>query len=52
MNVIFLESPKVITPDGEGLIIEIIIEEVTVKLVSGATQKYHADQLESPLAEE
>lgn len=47
MNVIFLDTPKVITPDGEGLIIEIISEEVTVRLTSGITQKYHADQLEN-----
>ncbi len=37
---------KVISPDGSGLIEQIIGEEVIVKLDKGGSRVYHPDQLE------
>lgn len=46
MNAVFQKSQKVITPDGSGLVEEIIGEEITVKLDTGETRVYTVDQLE------
>jgi hypothetical protein len=45
MNTGFQEGQKVQTPDGEGSIVEIIGEQVTVKLASGEENKYKAEDL-------
>ncbi|MDR6943189.1 hypothetical protein [Mucilaginibacter pocheonensis] len=46
MNVIFQKSQKVITPNGEGIVEDILGERVTVKLESGEIKTYNADELE------
>jgi hypothetical protein len=46
MNTNFQKGQKVLTPDGQGLIEEIIGEKITVKLNSGELRTYTADQLE------
>jgi hypothetical protein len=46
MSIAFQKSQKVITPDGEGLIEDILGEQIIVKLNSGETSTYTADQLE------
>jgi hypothetical protein len=46
MNVAFQKSQKVITPDGGGLIEDIIGEDIIVKLDAGGTKTYTADELE------
>jgi hypothetical protein len=46
MGILFQKGQKVITPDGEGLVEEILGGQITVKLSSGKTGTYSADQLE------
>ncbi len=46
MKTAFQKGQKVITPDGEGLIEEIIGEEIKVKLNSGSVRSYNSGQLE------
>ena len=46
MNINFQKGQKVLTPDGEGLIEEIIGDNVRVKLNSGEIKSYSPDQLE------
>lgn len=46
MNVIFQKYQKVITPNGEGTIEDILGEQVKVKLKSGEVKTYKADELE------
>jgi hypothetical protein len=46
MSIVFQKSQKVITPDGEGLVEEVLGEQVTVKLNSGETKTYTEKDLE------
>ena len=46
MNTEFQKGQKVQTPDGEGLIEEIVGEEIKVKLNSGGIKSYTSGQLE------
>jgi len=46
MNTNFQKGQKVLTPDGQGLIEEIIGEKITVKLDSGELTTYPADKIE------
>jgi preprotein translocase subunit YajC len=46
MNVNLTKGQKVITPDGEGVVEEIMAEKITVKLNDGPLNTYHPDQLE------
>jgi len=46
MNSAFQKGQKVLTPEGEGLIEEIIGEEIIVRLNSGGVKTFNAAQLE------
>jgi preprotein translocase subunit YajC len=46
MNANLKKGQKVITPDGEGIVEEIIAEKVTVKLSNSQLKTYDSDQLE------
>ena len=46
MNSAFQKGQKVVTPDGEGLVEEILDDQVTVKLNSGEIRTFSSDQLE------
>lgn len=46
MNSGFQKGQKVLTPDGEGLIEDIIGEKVIIKLDSGEIKTYLIDQIE------
>lgn len=46
MNTNLQKGQKVSSPDGGGLVESIIGEQVTVKLNSGETKIYHADQVQ------
>jgi hypothetical protein len=42
----FQKGQKVITPDGEGYVEEIIGEDISVKLSNGEKREYKEDDLE------
>jgi hypothetical protein len=46
MKTAFQKGQKVLTPEGEGLVEEIVGEEVLVKLNSGGIKPFSADQLQ------
>jgi preprotein translocase subunit YajC len=46
MNANLKKGQKVITPDGEGIVEEIIAEKITVKLSNGQLKTYNSGQLE------
>lgn len=46
MNTSFQKGQKVFTPDGQGLIEEVIGEKIIVKLNSGETETYGVEQVE------
>lgn len=46
MKTAFKKGQKVLTPDGEGLIEEIVGDDIRVRLNSGASKSFTADQLE------
>ncbi|GAA4099218.1 hypothetical protein [Mucilaginibacter panaciglaebae] len=46
MNTNFQKGQKVLTPDGEGLIEDIIGDKIMVKLNSGQLTTYLSDQIE------
>lgn len=46
MNTNFQKGQKVLTPDGLGLIEEIIGDKITVKLNAGELTTYSADEIE------
>jgi hypothetical protein len=46
MNTAFQKGQKVLTPEGEGLIEEIIGEDIIVKLNSGDEKSFSEDQIE------
>jgi hypothetical protein len=46
MSTLFQKGQKVITPDGEALVEDILGDQVTVKFDSGQTWTYSADDLE------
>ncbi|MDB5023224.1 MAG: hypothetical protein JWP78_979 [Mucilaginibacter sp.] len=46
MDASFQKGQKVITPDGEGLVEDILDDEITVRLNSGIVKSYSAGQLE------
>ena len=46
MNTNLQKGQKVLTPDGQGLVEEIIGDKITVKLYTGELTTYPADQIE------
>jgi hypothetical protein len=46
MNSTFQKGQKVITPEGEGLVEDILDDEITVKLNSGEIKSFSSEQLE------
>jgi preprotein translocase subunit YajC len=46
MNSNLKKGQKVITPDGEGIVEEVIAEKITVKLSNGQLKTYNSDQLD------
>lgn len=46
METAFQKGQKVLTPEGEGLIIEVIGEDIIVKLNSGDEKSFVEDQIE------
>lgn len=46
MNIEFQKGQKVLTPEGEGLIEDLIGEDIVVKLNSGDVKSFHEEQVE------
>lgn len=43
---LYLKGQRVITPDGEGEVVDAVHEQITVKLDEGETKTYNYDQLQ------